>query len=128
MNAKKDFSSALRATATQQKSIVEDRFSRADSVLLNPTAAIATPAAKTAHEPESPVAESARTTVFRDTFSLPAEVHAVIDATRQTAAREGLLLNKSDIVRDALVLLASLEPEQLMQRMRHLKRLKPGRK
>lgn len=128
MNAKKDFSSALRTTASQQKSIVEDRFSRADSVLLNSTAAIATPAAKAAHEPVASEGDSARTTVFRDTFSLPGEVHAVIDATRQAAAREGLLLNKSDIVRDALVLLASLEPEQLMQRMRQLKRLKPGRK
>lgn len=128
MNIKKDFSSALRSTATQQKGIVEDRFSRADSVLLNPTTAIATLAAKATHEPAAPARESARATVFRDTFSLPAEVHAVIDATRQAAAREGLLLNKSDIVRDALVLLASLEPEQLMQRMRQLKRLKPGRK
>lgn len=127
MNAKKDFSAALRMTAIQQKTIVEDRFSRADSVLLNPAAATAS-SVKTAPEPAAPAGESAKSTVFRDTFSLPAEVHAVIDATRQAAAREGLLLNKSDIVRDALMLLASLEPDQLMQRMRHLKRLKPGRK
>jgi hypothetical protein len=127
MNAKKDFSAALRMTATQQKTIVEDRFSRADSVLLNPAAATAS-SVKAAPEPVAPAGESARTTVFRDTFSLPAEVHAIIDTTRQAAAREGLLLNKSDIVRDALMLLASLEPDQLMQRMRHLKRLKPGRK
>ena len=127
MNAKKDFSAALRMTATQQKTIVEDRFSRADSVLLNPAAATAS-SVKATPESVAPAGESARTTVFRDTFSLPAEVHAVIDATRQAAAREGLLLNESDIVRDALMLLASLEPDQLMQRMRHLKRLKPGRK
>jgi hypothetical protein len=121
MNAKKDFSNALRTTATQQKAIIEDRFSRADSVLLNPTA-------KTAPEPVAPTVATARNTVLRDTFSLPAEVHAVIEATRQAAAREGLLFNKSDIVRDALILLASLDSDQLMERMRNLKRLKPGRK
>lgn len=128
MNVKKDFSAALRMTATQQKTFVEDRFSRADSVLLNPSAAMVSSLKAAPEPPVPPAGESAKTTVFRDTFSLPAEVHAVIDTTRQAAAREGLLLNKSDIVRDALILLASLEPEQLMQRMRHLKRLKPGRK
>lgn len=41
MNNKKDFSGALRATSTQQKAVIEDRFSRADSVLLNPVGAAA---------------------------------------------------------------------------------------
>lgn len=119
--AKKDFSSALRSTALQQKSVVEDRFSRADSVLLNPAAAPA-PVPLPVSEP------AAKALVIRDTFSLPPEVHELIESTRQAAAKEGILLNKSDIVRDALTMLGSLSQEQLLERMRNLKRLKPGRK
>ena len=118
MNKKKDFSSALRATTTQQKAVMEDRFSRADSVLLNPSVAAAPLA----------LAEPAKELVTRDTFSMPTEEHAIIERLRLIAAKEDVLVNKSEIVRCALLLLTEVGSDELLKRLGTLKKGKPGRK
>lgn len=126
MNKKKDFSSALRATSTQQKAVIEDRFSRADSVLLNPAGATA--AAPVVPVQAEPVAPVPKELVTRDTFSMPTEEHAIIEKLRLIAAKEDVLVNKSEIVRCALLLLAEVSSDELLKRLAGLKKGKPGRK
>ena len=125
MNKKKDFSSALRATSTQQKAVIEDRFSRADSVLLNPAGvAAAAPVVKA----EPVMAPPSKELVTRDTFSMPTEEHAIIEKLRLIAAKEDVLANKSEIVRCALLLLAEVNSDELLKRLAGLKKGKLGRK
>ena len=125
MNKKKDFSSALRATSTQQKAVIEDRFSRADSVLLNP-AGVAAAAPVVQAEPV--MAPPSKELVTRDTFSMPTEEHAIIEKLRLIAAKEDVLANKSEIVRCALLLLAEVNSDELLKRLAGLKKGKLGRK
>jgi hypothetical protein len=129
MNKKKDFSSALRATSTQQKAVIEDRFSRADSVLLNPAGAAAAASVAQA-EPVRPPAPKELVTqlVTRDTFSMPTDEHAIIEKLRLIAAKEDVLVNKSEIVRCGLSLLAEVTSDELIKRLAGLKKGKPGRK
>lgn len=124
MSTKKDFSSALRATSTQQKAVIEDRFSRADSVLLNPSSAVAAAVAVVQAE----TVAQAIPLVTRDTFSMPSEEHAIIEKLRLIAAKENVLVNKSEIARCALQLLGELNTTELVTRLAALKKGKPGRR
>ena len=129
MNKKKDFSSALRATSTQQKAVIEDRFSRADSVLLNPAgAAVAASVAQAEPVMASAHKEIVTQLVTRDTFSMPTDEHAIIEKLRLIAAKADVLVNKSEIVRCALLLLAEVNSDELLKRLTALKKGKPGRK
>ena len=123
MNNKKDFSSALRTTTTQQKSVIEDRFARADSALLNPTVT-----SEPAQKAELAGPPSLKELVTRDTFSMPSDEHAIIERLRVAAAKENVLVNKSEIVRCALSLLATIDSEELLKRLSLLKKGRPGRK
>lgn len=124
MNKKKDFSSALRATTSTAKAAIDDRFARADSVLLNPAGV----AAAAPVVPSVVVAPAHKEVVTRDTFSMPAEEHARIEQMRLVAAKENVLVNKSEIVRAALLLLAEVNSDDLLKRLAELKKGKPGRK
>ena len=129
MNKKKDFSSALRATSTQQKAVIEDRFSRADSVLLNPAgAAVAASVAQAESVIASAHKEIVTQLVTRDTFSMPTDEHAIIEKLRLIAAKADVLVNKSEIVRCALLLLAEVNSDELLKRLAGLKKSKLGRK
>ena len=111
MSKKTDFSAALRTTAAKQKTVIEDRFSRADSVLLNPPVDV-------------PVATAPKEPVIRDTFSMPANDHAIIEKLRLIAANSGTLVNKSGIVRCALILLDEVGSAELLKLLANM----PARK
>lgn len=136
---KKDFSNALRKTATTQKGLIDDRFAKADSVLLGmqPEATPA-PAKVTADEALLSVVPTDKGTslnaskeevmVVRDTFSMPLSDHGLIELIRVRAAREGRNTNKSEVVRAGLRALSSLSSVQLIELLESLERMKPGRK
>ncbi len=140
--AKKDYSVALRKTATAQRDIIDDRFSRADSVLLGlkgqpedsgeaPVPQDVEAPATLPSEATSPTetgATRAEASVIRDTFSMPPGDHELISTLRTRAAREGRNTNKSEVIRAGLVALASLGPAQLIAVLDGLERVKPGRK
>lgn len=66
--------------------------------------------------------------VTRDTFSMPTDEHAVIEELRLLAAKRNTLVNKSEIVRCALLMLAEVDGDELIRRLAGLKKGKPGRK
>jgi hypothetical protein len=66
--------------------------------------------------------------VTRDTFSMPTDEHAIIEELRLVAAKRNALVNKSEIVRCALLMLAEVDGDELIRRLAGLKKGKPGRK
>lgn len=137
MSGKKDYSGALRKTVTAQKQAIDERFAKADSVLLGkaspaPAAAPDAPVRgrpKVAPPPVVPPTEEPKVElVIRDTFSMPPGDHGLIEQLRVRAAREGRNTNKSEVVRAGLHALSSLAPAQLTELLRRLEQVKPGRK
>lgn len=141
--SRKNFAGALRKTSTSQKHIIDDRFAKADSILLGlkpdsiaplPTAALPTKvtAAMVGDEASTsaalPDAVKGGGMVIRDTFSMPPIDHELIEMLRTRAAREGRNTTKSEIVRAGLNSLAALEAWQLVKLLDGLERIKPGRK
>lgn len=120
---KKDFGAALGRTNQAQKKVLKDRFAVADSVLLSGTAPKAV--TKTAVVP--PAVEPG-VYVTRDTFSMPVGDYALIEQMRVQAAKEGCLINKSEIVRAALRGLAEQPTTRLVALLNGLEKVKPGRK
>ena len=108
----------LRSTVAHQDQALDDRFAKADSILLK-----APPPA-----PE-PVPAPQKSSVVRDTFSLPPSDYALIDVLRRTAAKEGRIsTSKSEVIRAGLQALHLLEGQILIQALNRLEKILPGRK
>ncbi len=65
---------------------------------------------------------------MRATFSLSPDDFERIESLRSALAKEGHILNKSEIVRLALLALATSSPAQRNPVLVDLARLKPGRR
>lgn len=112
---KKMYDKKLRATVEDQDKALEDRFDKADSVLLRPPVAV-------------PKISPRKSAVTRDTFSMPPDDWALIDALRTAAAMRGRISSKSEIVRAGLHALGMLEGLNLVEALNRLTKVKPGRK
>ena len=108
----------IRSTVAQQDGALEDRFEKADSILLRAT------------EPTSaPAPPPQKTSVIRDTFSMPSDDYARIEELRITANKEGRSsTSKSEVVRAGLQALGLLNGQQLVEALDRLEKLLPGRK
>lgn len=140
--SKKDFAGALRKTSATQRTVIDERFAMADSVLLGMRAdALAARESKPASDGDSsalaPRSDSVQLTtspaestgaVVRDTFSMPRTDHGLIEELRVRAARQGRNTNKSEVVRAGLKWLSTLQPDQLVAILDGLDRVKPGRR
>ena len=108
----------LRSTVAQQDAALVNRFDKADSVLLK------APESTTELRPST-----RKSSVVRDTFSMPQDDYARIEELRITAAREGRIsTSKSEVVRAGLQALGSLSGQQLVEALCRLEKLVPGRK
>ncbi len=105
----------LRTTVANQDKALQDRFDKADSILLKPSAATPEPVAK-----KSPV--------VRDTFSMPHDDYARIGKIRTKAAKEGHISTKSEVIRAGLQALDMLKGEELVVALNRLEKVTPGRK
>lgn len=106
----------VRSTIAQQDVVLEDRFDKADSVLLQ------TPKS-------TPAPTLQKTTVIRDTFSMPADDYDRIEVLRIAANKQGRSsTSKSEVVRAGLLALSSLDGQQLVEVLDRLEKLVPGRK
>lgn len=108
----------LRSTVAQQDAALVNRFDKADSILLRAPA----PATELKPAPQ-------KSSVVRDTFSMPLDDYARIEELRITAAREGRVsTSKSEVIRAGLQALGALSGQQLVQALGKLEKLAPGRK
>ena len=117
--AKKMFDSdKLRTTVENQEKALQDRFDKADSILLK---APPTPKAEVTPTPQ-------RIYVIRDTFSMPPDDYALIEILRKKAAMAGYISNKSEIIRAGLHFLDTLNVQDLVDGINNLEKMTPGRK
>lgn len=116
---KKMFDSVkVSSTVRQQDIALEDRFDKADSILLKGPEAV-----------QKLSVSATKTTVVRDTFSMPQDDYARIEALRIIAARTGRVsTSKSEVMRAGLHVLGLLDGEQLVEVLNRLEKLVPGRK
>ena len=108
----------VRSTVAQQDVALVDRFEKADSILL-----------KAPESTSMPAPTLRKTSVIRDTFSMPPNDYARIEELRITANREGRSsTSKSEVVRAGLQALGLLNGQQLVETLDRLEKLLPGRK
>ena len=108
----------VRSTVEQQDVALVDRFDKADSILLK------------VPEPATELRPTAqKSSVVRDTFSMPPDDYARIEELRIMANREGRSsTSKSEVVRAGLQALGLLNGQQLVEALGRLEKLVPGRK
>ena len=108
----------LRSTVAQQDVVLVDRFDKADSILLK------------APEPTTELRPAPqKSSVVRDTFSMPLDDYVRIEELRIIANKEGRSsTSKSEVVRAGLQALGALSGQQLVQALGRLEKLAPGRK
>lgn len=108
----------LRSTVAQQDVALADRFDKADSILLK------APESTTELRPSTQ-----KSSVVRDTFSMPLDDYALIEKLRIIANKEGRVsTSKSEVVRAGLQALGKLNGQQLVDALDRLEKLVPGRK
>ena len=108
----------LRSTVAQQDAALVSRFDQADSILLK------------ASEPVTELTPTRqKSSVVRDTFSMPLDDYARIEELRIIANKQGRSsTSKSEVVRAGLQALGALNGQQLVEALDRLEKLVPGRK
>lgn len=102
-------------------------------VISEPTAAVEMPVldAGSAAERDSEKKKSKRRKmkekVVRDSFTMPEDDYARINALKSKCLEQGLVVKKSEILRAGLRVLSDLEPEQLSAIVEGVERIKTGR-
>jgi hypothetical protein len=105
---------ALSASLKAEDAAVKNRFDRADSIL-----------GETAKSEE--VAAPAIVPVVRDTFTFPEDDYGLIASIQDRCLKSATMINKSEIVRAGLKALAMMSDVELMEMVRGLTKVKPGR-
>lgn len=108
----------IRQTMENQDKATQERFDRADSILLG---AGARPIPTIEPVPQ-------KSTLVKGTFSMPPYDYALIDKIRTKAAKEGRISASSEVIRASLHALDLLEGQELVDMFDRLKKMTPGRK
>lgn len=72
--------------------------------------------------------DSAVQRVVRDTFSMPVSDYQLIDQLRQACLQQGVAVNKSELVRAGLKVLAALSESELRLAVARVEKVKVGRR
>ena len=131
---KKSFTGKLHKTIEQQDQTLQDRFTAADSLLLNsPKEELKKHAATSADKP--PTKKATITPAFRDgdlvvrdTFSMPVGDYELIDTLKGKALKQMMTVTKSELVRAGLLLLDSLDGKDLKLALIKVEKVKTGRR
>lgn len=116
----------LKASLVSEDDAVRRRFEQADRIMLTPVSP--TQVAETV-EPEMRRSGGGDTSrgVVRLAYSLPPDEASMMDEMQLRAARGGHLLNRSELVRAALLVLDGLSETDFDLAVRAVIKLKPGR-
>jgi hypothetical protein len=106
----------LRETIANQNKATQERFDRADSMLLG-----ARPIPVTEPVP-------AKSSLVKSTFCMPPEDHALIEKIRTKVAKEGHISANSEVIRAGLHALDLLEGAKVVDMLHRLEKMAPGRK
>lgn len=112
--SKKSFDRQVQTTIDAEDRALQARLEKVDSVLLA--------------RPLPVKNEKAKSSVIRDTFSMPPDDYELIDQLRTRAALLGHIVTKSEVIRAGLHALTELEGDELLKAITKPVRLQPGRK
>ena len=94
----------------------------------------ASPEASSSHGPATPPGSRVTlkgavgdSSIIRETFSMPPADSALIDQLRQRIAAQGVILNRSEILRAALAALSALPDSLLAEAGNNVPKMKTGR-
>lgn len=131
-NMRNSLRSKLSSSLKEEEKKVQSRFETAENLLLRSTGvsqAIRSPQSEetTAIQavPGTPSQKKIRIKVV--TFKIPEEEDSVLDTLVLQAAREGKLVNRSQVLRAGLVALSRGKTEDLLSFIDSLTEIKPGR-
>ena len=110
--AKNSLKDALNRSIDSERASVDRRFAQAEALLDHPPPA--TP-------PVPPVK------VIRDSFTMPDADYRLIAALQQRCLNRAVAVNKAEVLRAGLKLLAALPDEALLSAMAQVERVKTGR-
>ncbi len=107
---------ALSASIVSEEQAVEERFTRADSVLGQSAREV---------KPEIEMPEIPK--VVRDSFTMPEEDYKLIQAIREQGLKSGVSLTKAEVLRAGLHALKSLAIEEQLIVFKSLAKVPTGR-
>lgn len=110
---KNSLKDALNRSIDSERASVDRRFAQAEALLDHPPPA--TP------PPVPPVK------VIRDSFTMPDADYRLIAALQQRCLNRAVAVNKAEVLRAGLKLLAALPDEALLSAMAQVERVKTGR-
>ena len=113
--AKNSLKEALNRSIDSERASVDRRFAQAEALLDHPPPPPATP------PPVPPVK------VIRDSFTMPDADYRLIAALQQRCLNRAVAVNKAEVLRAGLKLLAALPDEALLSAMAQVERVKTGR-
>lgn len=113
-----DFTSIAKQTRVEEEKTIDDRFAKADQLLLNrtkpeieePQQSQAKP--KAVPKAKEPKPKPTKEKTVRDIFSMPESSYQLINKSLVRAAQVGSVFNKSQMVRIALLALDGLTDTQ----------------
>ena len=106
----------IRQTIANQDKVTQERFDRADSILLQ-----ARPMSVLEPVPQ-------KSSLVKGTFSMPPDDYSLIEKIRTKAAKEGHISPNSEVIRAGLHALDLLEGRELVDMFERLEKMTPGRK
>jgi hypothetical protein len=119
----RDMKSALTKSLVTERKAVEDRFSKAESIIGGGEY----PVQQEKRTKPGPKLKQPFKRVIRDSFTMPEEDYRLIAQIKSECMRLGIEVNKGEIVRAGIKLLASMKSENLRQAIRVVERVKTGR-
>jgi Arc/MetJ-type ribon-helix-helix transcriptional regulator len=140
---KKNLGTALADSINAEEKSVTSRFDKADELFRakgetegSPRVPVPKPAEES-QEPEKTEVSSSKplpkkkekpAKVIRDTFSMPPHDYDRIYQIIQQCLKNGISINKSEVVRAGLIALQKMPSKELTELLQILEKLKPGRR
>jgi hypothetical protein len=114
--AKSNIKKTLDAPLKSGGSVNENRLGQAETLL------------KKREEAISAISPSIKKNkVVRDSFTMPASYYSLMSSLQQRCMREGVGVNKSELLRAGLDALNSMSTSEMVKIVKGLVKLKPGR-
>lgn len=115
--AKRDSKKSLDITLKSEGHAVETRFENAETLLKKREEAISANSLTIK-----------KNKVIRDSFTMPASYYILMSSLQQRCMREGVSVNKSELLRAGLDALNSMSTNDIVKFVQGLTKLKPGRR
>jgi Arc/MetJ-type ribon-helix-helix transcriptional regulator len=137
---KKNLGTALADSINAEEKSVTSRFDKADELFRakgETEGSPRVPVPKPAEESQEPEVSSSKplpkkkekpAKVIRDTFSMPPHDYDRIYQIIQQCLKNGISINKSEVVRAGLIALQKMPSKELTELLQILEKLKPGRR